>query len=458
MNKKGLCMLLAATLVFAAALPLMPRTAAADFAVNITNQTDWENLIVVPDAFLDEPTGEIILSGNVTGSLAVPSGVKTLTIRGNGYTITGDSTYGYPAITMEGASTLILDGKIKIEGEGGMPAVGFAGGGILQLADGADVTMLCGTSGNPYNAILSVGDLTIHFEQGSKLVATNGKMDFDTIWGYSPVIVIWGNLTFTGSPARVHIYDNTNASEIPAIVAYRVDSDVRGMDVAAFIDDIDDDIDDDQRTYLFFQQIDYTASTSTSSGASKLLTPLLIPVSGEGKTPEPPTVSGSYDEQYNHLYLLPTQLQFLNWLRWISEGGAAVIDTSYLLSIDSTLLIEPQWILDLYAADATDEMKALGEKLQSLTIMHRNGSVVVPWEWLVQAAQNAGPNDKIGIHLLSGSVIFKMTIGGKNAELKVSAPAVLSMKFTPAKGRAPESYTLVNKESKNVATDRKSVV
>ena len=97
-------------------------------------------------------------------------------------------------------------------------------------------------------------------------------------------------------------------------------------------------------------------------------------------------------------------------------------------------------------------MKALGEKLQSLTIMHRNGSVVVPWEWLVQAAQNAGANDKIGVHLLSGSVIFKMTIGGKNAELKVSAPAVLSMKFTPAKGRAPESYTLVNKESKNVAT------
>ena len=219
MNKKGLCMLLVAALVFAAALPLMPQTAAASGDVEIGGATvSWDELCTAGsaayDAYLkDETSVDITLLGNVIGSLTVPDTVTTLTISGNG-TITGDGT-APGAIFMEGASTLILNGKIKIEGEGFEVALAYFASGTLQLADGADVTLLGGTNADacPASAIGSQGDLTIHFGQGSKLVATNGEMkcafekyangDLNIIGTeYSTAIIVGGNLTFTGTDRK----------------------------------------------------------------------------------------------------------------------------------------------------------------------------------------------------------------------------------------------------------------
>ena len=509
MNKKGLCMLLAAALVFAAALPLMPRTAAADDTkyVDTLDAAGWADLCANAETLLAGKTNmDITLNEAVVGTgmsigLVIPASVETLSIKSNlssGTTIMGylndpDSTQSSLSCILENISIessavnaivssyrvlkLTLDGICSIKAEGGITIFSDKSCELI-LGEDADVTIVGGIgNGAAAAAVYSGmgGDLIINFGDGSKLTARSGAGNQSAQALYS-----WKNIRFLGNPAQVLIEDGVSPDTFSAMLARggSITGDI--LDSLGIVPDMNqdnyavvnkvvysagqtgpddnndnnnnDDNDNDSSTETKTDVLDDSANNTNQTGSGKLDKPLEIPVMGGEEGSGNVVLSASYDSGDGSLTVAPTQKQFFDWLESLGSDGNAVFDTSFLLSGETTMKLDPQWILDLFDEGASDEMKALAEKFQTLTVVNRNGGVTIPASWLALAAEYAEKGEMIEIYIGTGSVIFKVYVGGKAVDLKVTAPATLSMKFTPAKGRSPESYTLRSKDTAHTGT------
>ena len=497
MNKKTLCLLLAAALVFAAGMPLLPQAAVAAVPVASYEQTtdtmtitiadagEWETLCNAAVVTAHETGNRIIETATnvvinlpagtmeVTKGLMMPYTAKRLTINGNGCVLEVDVNDSVIEMTNPSGATIVLNGKCTLESTQ-KNILHWQFSGTLELGQNADITVRGGSAPGHYgnSAITASVHLTVAFGSGSRLVAKSGEAV-----GINPNLAIYGNdgiprpavpsaaiwvqesngkvgsLTFTGSPDYVLIEDGTDADNNPALW---IDEGGRIVDNAnlGIVSKPGNrnmsSSNDTTRDGVGAPRVSYLKPAPDFRGDIREPEPMMIPVAGVGITDTPPSVRAVYDKEYGALTIKPTREEFLAWLAWIGGAGEAVFDTSYLLSEETMVRIDPQWILDLFAEDASDEMKALAEQFQTLTVVNRAGRVSVPVSWLLLAAEAAKEGEMIEITIGSGSVVFRMTIGGKSADLKVTAPATLGMKFTPAQGRSPESYTLRSKDTGHV--------